>query len=257
MAYPSYPLCVWLVENNNPFAAAPGGAAEVAQFRSGVVALLKQWYAKVIQNSAAPAPPAGWKAAIDVNWSDLKNVAVGDRDVVIYFSPLVVGASKTGPQSVRAGPYKDAVNRLPTNTADDKKIVADVQAKLAKEPTMGGLTLRPCFVIGGAGYCLPIVSEIFLLYDRQFPKQVMRVKENVVTFAVAAWHESAHNKYEAKGQPPKDRVHEDGGGGVLVESPPPAAQAPNDDNIKFLAGLIWNWGPQYVRNGPLSLVKKP
>ena len=54
MAYPSFPLNVWLVENNNPFAAAPGGAAEVAQFRSGVVALLKQWYAKVIQNAAAP-----------------------------------------------------------------------------------------------------------------------------------------------------------------------------------------------------------
>ena len=95
MAYPSFPLNVWLVENNNPFAAAPGGAAEVAQFRSGVVALLKQWYAKVIQNAAAPAPPSGWKAAIDVNWSDMKNVAVGDRDVVLYFSPLVPGDGKT------------------------------------------------------------------------------------------------------------------------------------------------------------------
>ena len=86
--------------------------------------------------------------------------------------------------------------------------------------------MRPCFVIGNAVQCLPIISEIFLLYDYQFPKRVMRIQKNVVSFAVAAFHETAHNKYEAKGQPPKDRVHDDGGRGVFLASPPEAVQAP-------------------------------
>jgi hypothetical protein len=251
------PLRVWLVEHNNPFAAAPS-AAEAAQVRSGMVTLLKQWFTKVVKHSAANASrPAAFKSDVEVQWTDLKNVTVGDHDIVVYFSPLSLPGSKGGPKSVRAGPFKDAVDQLPNQSRADQDMVQDLRTEIAKQPTSGGLTLRYAFVSRNSELCLPIISEVFVLYDAQLSMQQLRIKNNVVTFATAAFHEAAHNKYEVTDPSQKDRVHQDGGGAMFAEQYTGTVEAPSEDNIKFFAGLIWNWGPQYIRGQPLSLVQKP
>jgi hypothetical protein len=243
------PLRVWLVEHNNPFADA--GQGEAAQVRSGVQAALKKWLAKVVKHSAATAArPAGFKDDVEVQWSDVKDPSkVGDRDLVVYFSPLPP-AGTTATKSVIAGPYKDALSPLP-----NRDLVRELLADIAKPAAHRGKTLRPAVVYPTAVQRIQAVSEVFVLYDAQFSIASLRVQGNVDTLTTAAFHECAHNKYEPADAGGEDRVHQDGGGGVFAAQY--VGQALKDDNIKFLAGYIWNWGPQYLRGQPLSLMRVP
>jgi hypothetical protein len=243
------PLRVWLVEHNNPFAAAPG--SDLAAVRSGIVATLKQWFLKVVKLPAAErARPTGFKTDAEVQWSDVKDPSkIGDRDLIVYFSP-VPALNSTVTKSVAGGPYKDAISQL-----SNAELVRQQLAEIAKPPTLEGKTLRGAVVYPSAVQVLQTLSEVYVLYDAQSSFPSTRIKDNVDTFATAAFHECAHNKYRPDNPGGKDRVHDDGGGGILAAQY--VGQAVNDDNFKFLAQYIWNWGPQYVRGQPVSLMQQP
>ncbi|MFX9012022.1 hypothetical protein ABTN18_19950, partial [Acinetobacter baumannii] len=83
---------------------------------------------------------------------------------------------------------------------------------------------------------LPTLSEVFLLYDKQMSNQAARLADNVTTFAVAAFHECAHNKYRPDPPNVKDRLHEDGGGGIFDAQY--TGKVLTDDNVAFFAKYI-------------------
>jgi hypothetical protein len=243
------PLRVWLVEHNSPFAAVP--ASDLAAVRSGMVASLKQWFQKVVKHpTAESARPSGFKSDVEVQWGEVKDPSkIGDRDLIVYFSPLPPLGSTVN-KSVAGGPYKDAISQL-SNT----ELVRKQLAEIAKPPTLGGKTLVASVVYPSAVQVLPTLSEIYVLYDAQSSFRSTRISDNVATFASAAFHECAHNKYRPDDPSGKDRVHDDGGGGILAAQY--VGQALNDDNLKFLAQYVWNWGPQYVRGQSVSLLQQP
>src|SRR5262245_30262249 len=233
------PLRVWLVENNNPF--APTAGAEATLVKNGIRARLLQWFTRVVQHRDANAGrPAGYRAAVEVSWSAANSLGqVGDRDIVIYFSPSPFSTSPPAnpPQTVHAGPYRTAAGQL-----TDAELRAGVLGAIGNS-TSGGHTVRAA----RGNTRVPALSEVFVLYDRQLSNQQSRVQDNVETLATAAFHEAGHNK--------ADRLHEDGGKGIFADVY--TGQQPTAANFAFLARHIWDWGPQYIIGQPLTPVAPP
>jgi hypothetical protein len=140
---------------------------------------------------------------------------------------------------VRAGPYQTAARQLPNSEAAIRTALLGAIASSAA----GGHTLR----VAQDDRLVPLLSEVYVLYDAQFSNRRPRVQKNVETLAAAAFHEAGHGK--------ADRLHEDGGGGVFAAAY--TGQQLSNANIAFLAGHIWNWSPQYIRGQPLTPVAPP
>jgi hypothetical protein len=235
----SRPLRVWLVEHNNPFAAA--GGTEPAAVRRDIQARLRQWFTQVVQHRNASADrPAGYTSQAEVAWTDLATPSqVGDRDLVIYFGPSPFSTSPPAnpPQTVHAGPYRTAAGQL--SDAD----VRDAILAHIGDSDSGGHTLR----VTQGNYFVPILSEVFVLYNPGPDNLQARVQQNVLKLAASAFHEAGHNK--------ADRLHEDGGGGLFADVY--QGQHLTPANVAFLASHIWSWGPQYIRGQPLTPVAPP
>jgi hypothetical protein len=234
------PLRVWLVEHNDPFALAPQG--EAATVRNGLRERLLGWFLRVLRHADARNVPTGYRRAAEVKWTDLASPGqVGDRDIVVYFSPHPnsTPTPPAQPQSVRAGPYQTAVRQLPNSEAAIRTALLGSIASSAA----GGHTLR----VKQDDWLVPLLSEVYVLYDAQDSNQRMRVEKNVEKLAVAAFHEAGHGK--------ADRLHEDGGGGVFQAAY--VGQQLSNANIAFLAGHIWDWSPQYLRGQPVTPVRSP
>ena len=225
---------VWLVANNSPFPAGPEGS----QVRAGIRGRLATLFGRVVGHAnARSGRPSTMSAAVDVQWSDLSNPAdVGDRDVVIYFSPRATSAT-AAPQTVERNAYLTAARALRDTGLRNQMVTAITGGFRA-----GGITRRAS--IGNRQ--VPTLSEVFVLYDAQFSQQQMRVDTNVETYAVAAFHEAAHNKADNS-----SAVHGAAAGGGAFAATYRGQQV-NARNIAYLAQYIWNWRPQYIRGQPLT-----
>jgi hypothetical protein len=242
------PLRVWLVENNSPFADVP--KTDIVTFKSGIVSTMKQWFLKVLKHRDAVASlPSGFKSDVEINWSDVKDPSkIGDYDLIVYFSPLPLNT--TANTSVMRGPYKDAISRLP-----DTDLVQNILQAIADPITSGGKTYAFTVVYPGTVRRLPAISEVFLQYDNQFSIQSLRLSDNIKTYATAAFHECAHNKYRPDTPGGRDRLHEEGGGGIFNAQYD--GKTMTDDNVKFFAKYIWRFGPQYIRGQSIALYTVP
>lgn len=227
-------LKVWLVSNNNPFPSGQEGRL----VRGGIRTRLNSWFGRVARHAhAGSGRPTALGGTVDVQWSDLSNTAsVGDYDIVVYFSPRVISATAT-PQTVERSAYLTAARGL-NNTQLRTQMVTAITGGMRA----GGITRRAA--VGNQQ--VPTLSEVFVLYDAQFPRQGMRVDQNAQTYAVAAFHEAAHNKAANS-----TAVHGSAGGGGAFAAAYRGQQV-NPRNTAFLAQHIWNWRPQYVRGQDLT-----
>lgn len=225
---------IWLVENNGPFPSGQEGRL----VRDGIRSRLTGWFGRVGQHAnARTGRPAGLGSTIDVQWSDLSTATVGDFDIVVYLSPRATAATAAAtPQTVERGAYLTAAQRL-----QDGQLRTQMVTAITGGTRAGGITRRAS--IGNQQ--VPTFSEVFVLYDAQFSNRQMRVDENAQTYAVAVFHEAAHNKATDS-----SAVHGTAGGGVFAAAY--RGQQVNPRNIAFLAQQIWNWRPQYVRGQTLS-----
>jgi hypothetical protein len=233
-------LHVWLVEHNSPFSQAP--ADEATLIRNGVRDRLRSWFRRVVGHANARNVPTGYRAAAEVSWTGLADpTQVGDRDVVIYFSPHPYATSPppAQPQSVRAGPYQDAARQLGRS---DEALRTAILGSIASSAA-GGHTLR----IRQDNRLVPLLSEVYVMYDAQFSNKSLRIEKNVESLSVAAFHEAGHAK--------ADGLHQDGGGGIFAAAY--VGQVLSNANIAFLASHIWEWSPQYIRGQPLTPVTAP
>jgi hypothetical protein len=233
-------LHIWLVEHNQPFSQAPEDEAGLV--RNGVRDRLSAWFRRVIRHANARNVPTGYRAAVEITWSELTDGnQVGDKDVVIYFSPspFATRPSPAQPQSVRAGPYQAAARQLP----DREEAIRTALLGAIASSAAGGHTLR----VRQDDRLVPLLSEVYVLYDAQFSNKQLRIEKNVESLSVAAFHEAAHAK--------ADRLHEDGGGAIFAAAY--TGQQLSNANIAFFAQHIWEWSPQYIRGRPLTPVARP
>src|SRR5262249_59025970 len=101
---------------------------------------------------------------------------------------------------------------------------------------------------------VPILSIVFVLYDRQLSNLQSRVQGNIEQDCLIAFHEAAHNKDRS------DSLHTARAGGIFADihaGGRSTATQPNDANIAFFADRIWNWGPQYIIGQSLTPVSPP
>lgn len=210
--------------------------------RAAIRQTLTHWFTKVLHHgNAAAGRPKGYGSLPAVQWTtSLSASQVGLYDIVVYFSPRP-GTTQPGSPTlptVHDGDYLTAAKQL--SDPNDRKLML---MAIGNTAGAAGHTVR-----GFQGNAMfPILSELFVLYDRQFSLLQSRVDKNAEEWAVAAFHEAGHNK--------ADDLHTQGGGGIF--SMLYQGQKLNAANIAFMASNIWTWGPQYVIGQSLSPVNPP
>jgi hypothetical protein len=225
---------VWLIDHTSGF---PSGS-EGRSVKSGIKRNLENWFRQVARHRTAVRDrPTGEERRIDVDWSDTASAA-GPIDIVLHFVP-----SQEGAHPPVMGPYREAA------------------AELRNRELSEGLANMRRGVNGGRTYAategsnrVPTLSLVIVLYDGQFETERSRVRTNVETLSIVAFHEAAHNKDR------ENALHRDGGGGIFGDihtSGASSATSPNRNNIAFFAERIWNWGPQYYVGGTLNPVRPP
>jgi hypothetical protein len=235
------PLRVWMVERGNTL--APASTHENGMVRTGIRTKLHKWFTQVAKHTnAATGRPKGYRAEVDVQWApSLSTSQVSDYDIVIYFSPSPFSGTPGKPAlpTLHDGAYKTAASQI-----KDPQLQKPLLAALGNTAGAAGHTVR-----GSQGNMMvPILSELFMLYDNQSSNLQARVDKNVERFASAAFHEAGHNKATSD-------LHKNGGGGIFADVY--QGQALNASNIAFMASNIWNWGPQYIVGQSLSPVSPP
>lgn len=224
-------LRVFLVEHRNPFPAGREGRL----VKAGIQRKLRGWLDATVKDGHARKPPAGHARKADVTWTRAVGKAhVDDYSIVVYFSPRPTGETN---DTVVANEFAQAAKGV-----RDKDVRELLQKKRVRYPF--GVN-RKLFSPKARGRPVcPILSEVFVLYDAQFPRLDMRVEENVHTFSRCAIHEGAHGKCEGLAD-----LHKEGGGGAFADVSGNTPFTPA--NRRFLAKYIWEWGPQYILGGGL------
>lgn len=233
-------LKVWLVEFGEPFERA--GSREAAKIKKGIDQKLTRWFNKVLRDrDARREAPSGYGRRADVRWTEMnRSVAVGPRDLVIYFNPSAIPINGSAPQTVMSTHYRDAARSLKNRELKD--------AILGKREPMsnGGVTISGS--VGSKN--VPALSVVYVMYTKQMSNTSVRISQYVDMLSMIAFHEAAHNKGRAT------ELHQKGGGGIFgdIHTGRGGVYEPNGKNYDYFAEYIWDEMPQYTIGGTLTPV---